>query len=367
MDFVSNIPGWGNVGKTDDEVAEDTAPDRLATAAKRVVFDDQGDVLISSNSTELLVSSKILSMASRVFRAMLEPGRYQEGQTNRSSANPLHLPLDDDDPESLILFCKVLHFKAINPRRDVDALVRFVAICDKYDCTLAARHFISLWMKLIYDQSIQSSTLMDLLWAAYMFEQVDEFADLSTKLAKGLTAEEAGSLTVHEELPENIKSAIASLRTNIMESIEHAIEDSIEKLICEGEINRTKLNVCQTCGEIEKSDSDICPKCQNTEYKPLVCDKGLRVTAFLEFLRARNCWPLSGPWRRSAQDFLEKLTWGNSFDPFSDHQCGAQAYCPLLVVQMAVTGEVEHSVNQVPGLDLHEFKALQLFKDVTVS
>lgn len=144
-----------------------------------------------------------------------------------------------------------------------------------------------------------------------------------------------------------------------MESIEHAIEDSIEKLMCESEINRTKFHVCQGCGEIE-SDPEKCPKCKNTEYKPLVCDKGLRVTVFLEWLRSRNCWPLSGPWRRSAQDFLEKLTWGNSYDNFSDHQCGAQAYCPLMVVQTAVTGEVEQAVNQVPGLDLQEFKRLHL-------
>lgn len=177
---------------------EDTAP-------KRFVMDDQGDVVIVSESLELLVSSKILSLASRVFRAMLEPGRFQEGQTNRGSDNPLSLPLVDDDPNSLVLFCKVLHFKAVNPPRDVAALVSFVTLCDKYDCTVAARHFISLWIKLIYDQSIESSTLMDLLWAAYMFEQADEFANLSTKLAKGLTAEEAASLTLHEELPESIK------------------------------------------------------------------------------------------------------------------------------------------------------------------
>ena len=31
-----------------------------------------------------------------------------------------------------------------------------------------------------------------------------------------------------------------------------------------------------------------------------------------------------------------------------------------MVVQTAVTGEVEQAVNQVPGLDLQEFKRLHL-------
>jgi hypothetical protein len=60
----------------------------------------------------LIVSSKVLSIASPVFKAMLSD-KFKGGRefaATKQPSNPYTLTLHDDDIEAAILLCKILHF-----------------------------------------------------------------------------------------------------------------------------------------------------------------------------------------------------------------------------------------------------------------
>ena len=77
----------------------------------RGIIDDDGDVLVQTSSKELLVSSKILALASPVFKAMFS-SKFLEGSTIRSVQNPLKLPLPYDNPDALAVLFHTLHFSS---------------------------------------------------------------------------------------------------------------------------------------------------------------------------------------------------------------------------------------------------------------
>lgn len=102
---------------------------------ERIIIDNRGDVLVEAGSKRILVSSKILSMASSVFDAMLN-SRFAEGVATRSAADPLNLPVPEDDPEALEVLLHVLYFscKRTYPELDIDTQLNVARLTDKYDC-----------------------------------------------------------------------------------------------------------------------------------------------------------------------------------------------------------------------------------------
>ena len=61
-----------------------------------VEIDPNGDVVLILNGKKLLVSSKILSMASRVFAAMFS-SQFREGLHNATPGIIPTIPLPEDD------------------------------------------------------------------------------------------------------------------------------------------------------------------------------------------------------------------------------------------------------------------------------
>lgn len=104
-------------------------------AIEREVLDEDGDVLIKSGFKEFLVSSKILTLASPVFKAMFRSG-FIEGTTVRSAEHPLELPLSDDNPDALTVLLHILHFSPSRKclKSDVDLQLELAQLSKKYDC-----------------------------------------------------------------------------------------------------------------------------------------------------------------------------------------------------------------------------------------
>ena len=125
-------------------------------SSESVTIDDQGDVILVASSTRLRVSSNVLRLASPVFRAMLEPGRFLEGQTYRDSDDPLTVQLEDDDPIALTTLCKILHFKRVELSCNVKLLVTFAEVCDKYCCRTAVLFHVTTWLS-EFEHSRQTS------------------------------------------------------------------------------------------------------------------------------------------------------------------------------------------------------------------
>ncbi|KAE8844230.1 hypothetical protein HRS9122_05333 [Pyrenophora teres f. teres] len=116
-------------------------------AAPTIVLAKRGDVLLELSDNGkvwdiLLVSSHVLSLASPVFDAMFN-GNFTEGQ-GLSSASPKKVALPDDDPESMTLFCKLVHMQTTELEYGIsfDLLADLAIVCDKYRCTESVRSWL---------------------------------------------------------------------------------------------------------------------------------------------------------------------------------------------------------------------------------
>ena len=119
--------------------------------------DPAGDIVLKLDSGDeealIRVHSKVLSLASPVFAAMLSP-RFAEGQAleeKKGTVNsPTAIDLPDDDPEAMSLICRILHFKEDAAQRPYyvpfDTRVRLAQICEKYDLSRALSSWTNIWM-----------------------------------------------------------------------------------------------------------------------------------------------------------------------------------------------------------------------------
>lgn len=110
-----------------------------ATEIPKVTIDPDGDVILVLDGAELQVSSKALSLASSVFKAMFGP-QFLEGQ-GLSSVSPKRVSLLDDDAAAMTALCNIFHHQSHNVIKEPDqsTLVKIGIICDKYDCSRALR------------------------------------------------------------------------------------------------------------------------------------------------------------------------------------------------------------------------------------
>jgi hypothetical protein len=133
------------------EMASSSDAAASPTPPETVSIDPNGDVLFEVGAkadpkVHLLVSSKVLSLASPVFAAMFKHG-FQEGR-NLSSGSLEPIPLPDDNAEAITLLFNVLHFRS----RDVPwspsliTLAHLAVVCDKYDCVAAVASWSTVWL-----------------------------------------------------------------------------------------------------------------------------------------------------------------------------------------------------------------------------
>lgn len=151
-----------------------------------------GDVILICGEDEvsLRVSSIILSLASPVFKAMLQ-GNFAEGRAQRSSITPQRIKLREDSPEGMIVFCTLLHRHTIAETcldsDDVsgvgDSLLQFALIVDKYNCATSFALYVETILARILDaigsdnSKAQSLSLMATYTvSAYLLQEAKSFA-----------------------------------------------------------------------------------------------------------------------------------------------------------------------------------------------
>ena len=89
------------------------------------------------------VSSKAMSLASPVWRAMLDPnGPFKESQ---SGHNEITLPDDDSKALLILLLAAHLRFQDVPEELSFEHLLEVCVLCDKYDCITLVRPWISRW------------------------------------------------------------------------------------------------------------------------------------------------------------------------------------------------------------------------------
>ena len=132
------------------------------------VIDPDSDIIITVGKTGFQVSSKVLSLASPVFKALFAPS-FAEGQFVIDNAR-----LIDDDPETLDIMCCLFHHEPAPPSPiGIERLEKMAII-------VRAMHY---WAKLEI-MAVRQNTKEPcrLLWPAYVFEEAQFFNNLTNFL-----------------------------------------------------------------------------------------------------------------------------------------------------------------------------------------
>jgi hypothetical protein len=179
-----------------------TFPDPNDNAPATTVIDKHGDILLQlgkegdGSARCLLVSSRVLSLASTVFKAMFN-GRFAEGQT-LSYASPRAVSVPDDDPTLMELLCNIFHMRMseVPDELDLKSLADFALICDKYDCREAIRFQARVWvLKFISDPDAPS--FEKLLFVTYVLDLPHEFRVVTLAIVRDRKNDMKVSVATH--------------------------------------------------------------------------------------------------------------------------------------------------------------------------
>ena len=179
---------------------------RTPVSTEKIDMDLHGDIILILEQVELRVSSKVLSLASPVFKALCTPG-FAEGNTiAMGGVSCIHLP--EDDTDAMIAFCSVTHFRPYSNDAPITLLENLAIITDKYDCVSSMRSFGGLSLS----DSIRkaSGTLNDgrLLYSAYVFDNAYAFQQVTVLIVYSLSGAQQASYGISAEiralLPEGV-------------------------------------------------------------------------------------------------------------------------------------------------------------------
>ncbi|KAK4493780.1 hypothetical protein PRZ48_014965 [Zasmidium cellare] len=196
-----------------------------------------GDLLLevgTSPKIKLLVSSQVLTAASKVFGALLGP-KFLEGQSTRSPQSPQTISLPDDDPEDMHMVCRLLH-GAVSPDElshitDLEILHLAIPI-DKYGLSKSLQfHNQALLLTALrsWDRNttLSGDEMTCLATAAYLMERPDYFTNATRRLI-GETVRTADasilvSQRIYDFLPGPVLDIIESKRIVAREKIVHDV------------------------------------------------------------------------------------------------------------------------------------------------
>ncbi|KAF2431206.1 hypothetical protein EJ08DRAFT_632495, partial [Tothia fuscella] len=215
------------------------------TSTKLVIVDPSGDVLliVGPQKQEVQVSSKGLSLGSKVFQAMFSQ-HYNEGTELRASEQLYRLPLPDDEPQNMITLCKVLHVnhEGLDLSADIEKLKAFAIIADKYGCFAASSFFLTVWKS-----KFAAPTTLDhggLMMLAYLSNDALAFRYHSQRLLSRWNGGFQHCQTVidaTETLPKEIFALLGTRRSELEQRLALVLMNPITRLLpCNSTISPRK-------------------------------------------------------------------------------------------------------------------------------
>ena len=154
-------------------------------------MDPDGDVTLELSGSDaqfsLLVSSKALTLASSVFKAMFNSG-FKESLSNRAGSGKHSVALPDDDVEAFTLLCHIFHHHVSEVPREVsvDCLENIATICDKYDCIKVIGSWAFMWLHLWIKSPPSANNLNRLMSTALILDDPDTFSRFSWEIVSSL-------------------------------------------------------------------------------------------------------------------------------------------------------------------------------------
>lgn len=194
----------------DPDVCVDTPEDLLQLLSDTTIYVDQdGDLLLvvglGTESRTFCTSSKVMRLASPVWRAMLSPEHgFQESSPG---TNVITLPEDDVHSIFIVLLASHVRFQEVPRSITFKQLVSLCEVCDKYDCISVLQPWLSGWLAL-YEHSVSEPGWEEWSFIAWVvgdeaiFKQATDWIILtSSKLSTG---------DWRNELSENLEGRLPS-------------------------------------------------------------------------------------------------------------------------------------------------------------
>ncbi|KAI9864473.1 MAG: hypothetical protein M1824_005177 [Vezdaea acicularis] len=148
-------------------------------------FDPDGDVTLEVGQelkAHYSVSSKVLGLASPVFKAMFSP-QFREGSELAAGIRK-PIPLPDDDPDSMAIICGILHHKTdgIPAHPSLETIGDVAVLCDKYKMCEATRGWTQAWLSKyshIFNSPEFRPDMLTVLWITSALDDAENFTSIS--------------------------------------------------------------------------------------------------------------------------------------------------------------------------------------------
>jgi hypothetical protein len=112
------------------------------------IMEWQLKLIVGEEGVEIDTAPQVMANASPVFRRMLQPNGFAEGQ-NISRTGSVPIPLPDDDASAMTIICDIFHLRSEKiPIKDMasDTMADIATLVDKYDCATAIQPWPRLWL-----------------------------------------------------------------------------------------------------------------------------------------------------------------------------------------------------------------------------
>ncbi|CAD6572004.1 MAG: hypothetical protein ASARMPREDX12_004854 [Alectoria sarmentosa] len=252
------------------------------------VIDPEGDVILVCGKTEIQVSSKVLSLASPVFKALFSPN-FAEGQPTSSQVSRIRL--HDDDVESMRFMCAVLHHKCASANGiGLERLERLAVVTDKYGCVRAMYY----WARCEINNTKHTKEPSRLLWPAYAFDEAQFFNSLTKFMLLNL--------------PNDGKAQSASAKYGIPKEIENHLPEGVLETIflAERDVKRElQIQVEQIISPIaeKRITGDFILGSDDLFFSHCDC---VSISSLINGLSRQGLWPLTSAVHRLSVSMLCK-------------------------------------------------------------
>jgi hypothetical protein len=146
-------------------------------------IDAAGDVVVQIGEERIRISSKVMSLASPVFKAMFTSG-FKEGLTPQATAsNPSIISLPDDDPTAFICLSRAIHFQGFELPEHVDIAFfeKLASLYDKYQCAAPIASYVQAPLEKLA-ASASTRGISKILFVAYLLDAPHLFSSASWKM-----------------------------------------------------------------------------------------------------------------------------------------------------------------------------------------
>lgn len=235
-----------------------------------------------------LVSAKAMSLASPVWRTMLDP----EGPWRKQHSGNLRMM--DDEPDALLTLLDIAHlnFEEVPATLSFEKLVHLSVLCDKYDTITLVRPWVVTWIRDLQQvRPVCDPGFEEWLFVAWVFGEKNIYEQVSKDLVLSIRTDgKGGYLTkqgkpMSENMPPGAKDAIVEARGRAIKDMLQLCHGLVELYAAAGE---KKLN--NYCRGYEPSGSYFEGISKAPEYAR-ECD-ALVLGSLIQGLHSVRLWPV---------------------------------------------------------------------------